>query len=398
MTCPLTRELANRVISNHMKIGIDIRLIGKKRTGDEAVFANLTRALASIDRSNEYFLFTDLSFREDIRNIVANLGLEGKDNFRIVPVASANRYVWNFFQIRRALKKHPVDVYLTQYITPFFIPRRIKIATIVHDISFTAFPQLIKFSDRFFLALLMRLSLRRADLVVAVSEFTRREIIRHYALVAKKIAVVPNAVGEDVLGRKVEKGEVLAVKQRYGIEGDYILYLGTLQPRKNIAFLIEAFAKLKKKMPDAKLVIAGGRSAHNVDKEIDEVARKLSLEKSVIFTGYVEETEKAPLLAGARVFAFPSLYEGFGIPILEAFAAGVPVVASDIEVLREVGADAALYADPRSLDGFADSLYAAYVDVEMRKRLTEAGKARVSFFSWEKSARRARSLFEGLAE
>lgn len=380
-----------------MRIGIDIRLIGKKRTGDEAVFSNLSRALAAIDRGNEYFLFTDLSSEKDIRKIAATLGLEDKDNFRIVPVASANRYVWNFFQISRALKKNPVDVYLTQYITPLFVPRRIKIMTIVHDISFTAFPQLIRFSDRFFLSLLMRLSLHRADLIVAVSEFTRREIIRHYALPQEKVAVVYNAVSEDVSGRKVKEQDILAVKRRYGIEGDYILYIGTLQPRKNIPMLIRSFAKLKEKIPAAKLVIVGDKGAHNADKEIDTVLGDLSLEKSVIFTGYVEETEKAPLLAGAKVFAFPSLYEGFGIPLLEAFAAGTPVVASDIEVLREVGADAALYADPASLDGFAKSLYAAYVDVETRKRLTEAGKARVSFFSWEKSARKMRSFFEQLA-
>ena len=134
-----------------MKIGIDIRNIGKKRTGDEAVFFNLTKNLALIDDRNDYKLFTDIVDGNKILEIKNNLGIADKSNFEIISLKAKNRFVWNFWILAKYLRKNPVDIYLTQYITPWFVPRKIKILTIIHDISFNFYPQFIKFSDLFFL-------------------------------------------------------------------------------------------------------------------------------------------------------------------------------------------------------------------------------------------------------
>lgn len=377
------------------KIGIDIRLIGKQRTGDEAVFFNLTRSIAEIDNKNEYLLFTDLMDEEKISEIAKKLEIGDKKNFRIVSVPTKNRFFWNFWDLPKVLRKSPVDVYLTQYITPFFVPKKTKIVTIVHDISFNFFPQFIKKSDLFFLKILIPLSLKRADKILGVSEFTKNEIIGFYETDPAKVDFFHNAVSED-FEKDFSDEESEAVRKKYALPEKYILYLGTLQPRKNIPFLIESYASIKNKLGDSKLVLAGNRKAHNFDVRIDEVIRKNNLEGSVVFAGFIDDADKFAVYRSAHVFAFPSLYEGFGIPVLEAFSAGTPVICSDIPSLREVGEKGALFEDPLDVDKFSASLYDISVDDNLRNNLASSGRMRVGFFSWKKTAEKVISVFESV--
>ncbi len=379
-----------------MKIGIDIRLIGKKRTGDEVVFFNLVKNLARIDSENEYRLLTDETDENKLLEIRQRLGIEEKQNFQIVSLGKQNKFSWNFWSLAKYLKKNPVDVFETQYITPWFVSRKIKIITIIHDISFNFFPAHIKFLDLLFLRLLIPISLKRADRIVAVSEFTKKEIEKYYQISAEKIEVIFNAVSEDFLRQDVSQGKLEQVREKYELPDRFLLYMGTLQPRKNLPFFIEAFAKLKQQIPDLKLVIAGNLKAHNVDLQIENKIKQLSLENEVIFPGFIDEDDKAAIFALAHVFVFPSLYEGFGIPILEAMSQGVPVVASNIESLKEIGSDCALFFDVQSLDNLAEKLYTACMDQKVRERLIPMGKERVSFFSWEKSARKTIETYANL--
>ncbi|EKE16309.1 MAG: mannosyltransferase B-like protein [uncultured bacterium] len=375
-----------------MKIGIDIRLIGKQRTGDEVVFFNITKKLAEIDSNNEYLLFTDIVDKDIINQIKRDLEISEKNNFQIISISTKNRFSWNFFALAHYLRKNPVDIYLTQYIVPFFVPRKIKIITIIHDISFNFFSKMIKFSDLFFLKILIPISLFRTDKILGVSKFTRDEIIKFYKINPDKVDFFHNAVSEN-FKNKYSKEELERIRNKYSLPKKFILYLGTLQPRKNLPFLIKSYAKIRNDLAGTKLVLAGNKNAHNTDKNIDIEVEMNNLQQDVIFPGYIDEGDKPVIYALAHIFVFPSLYEGFGIPILEAFCSQTPVLASDIPSLREVGGDAAFFANPSSLDEFSKALYDISINNDLRNRLISSGNKRAELFSWEKTAKKLIDIF-----
>lgn len=381
-----------------MKIGIDIRLIGKKRTGDENVIFNLVKNFARLETRHEFKLFTDVTDVQAIKEIGDSIGVTGRDNFEIVSLETKNRFAWNFWTIPMYLRKNPVDVYHTQYITPFFVPHSIKILTIVHDISFNFFPQFMKFSDLFFLKTLIPLSLRRADKIMSVSKFTQDEIIKYYKVDPKKVAFMLNSIGDDFLKKEISQEQLDDVRKKYALPEKFILYLGTLQPRKNIAHLVEAFSRIikEKGTDDLKLVICGNRSSHNYDKRIDEQIIKNEVIDYVIFPGFIGEEDKVAVFRLAHVFAFPSLYEGFGIPPLEAMSQSVPVLCSDIPSLKEIAADGALFFDLGNLDDFSKKLYDISMNNDLRNELIRAGRERINFFSWENSARKMLAIYENM--
>ena len=379
-----------------VKIGIDIRLIGKKRTGDEVVIFNLVKNFIQIDPGHEFKLFTDVTDEKILSEISQQLGIIGKENFKIVSLPCKNRFAWNFWTLPQYLKKNPVDVYHTQYITPFFVSKKIKIVTIVHDISFNFFPQFIKFSDLFFLKTLIPMSLRRADKIVGVSQFTKDEIIKYYGTSSDKVDWIHNAISGEFANGKISKDKLAEVKKKYNLPEKFILYMGTLQPRKNLPSLINAFAENGEKLPDMKLVICGNQQAHNFDQRITKELEKYPLAGDIVFPGFVEEQDKNAVFQLAHVFVFPSLYEGFGIPVLEAMSQGVPVLASDIPSLKEVAQTAALYFDVSSLDDFSKKLYDISIDKHLRNELIRKGSDRIGFFSWESSARKMLAIYEGL--
>ncbi|MDR3582783.1 MAG: glycosyltransferase family 1 protein [Candidatus Pacebacteria bacterium] len=380
-----------------MIIGIDIRNIGKKRTGDEAVFFNLVKNLAAIDDKNEYHLFTDIANTPILHNIGVELGLTEKDNFKIITLPTANKFSWNFWTLPKYLRKNPVDIYLTQYITPWFVPKKIKIVTIIHDVSFKVYKQFIKKSDLFFLNCLIPRSIKRADKVVGVSKFTRNEIIKYYKTDPAKVDFIYNAVADDFSAEDTSEEKIKSVKEKYHLPEKYILYIGTLQPRKNISTLVEAFALLKMggKFDSLKLVIAGGKG-HNYDKKIDTAVANNKLEQDVIFPGFVAEEDKAALMAAADIFCFPSFYEGFGIPILEAMSVGTPVAASDIAPHREIADEAALFFNPDVAGEITQKLTEILKNNTLHNNLTIKGHAQVPKFSWRQTAEKMLNIFESL--
>lgn len=378
-----------------MKIGIDIRNIGKKRTGDEAVFLNLVKNLAKIDSDNEYLLFTDITDTTILPNMVVKLGIEDKNNFKIISLKTANKFTWNLWTLPQYLRNNPVDVYHTQYILPFFVPKKTKLITHIHDISFNFYPQFIKWTDLFFLKNLIPWSIRRADKIIAVSEFGKNEIVKYYQVPSEKVEVVYNAVG-DGFTESFTPEDLNKVKIKYNIPEKFLLYIGTLQPRKNIPFLIKGFARLKEKMPEHKLVLAGPKNAHNYDREIDRTIDRLNIREDVIFPGFIDEEDKSKIYRQADIFVFPSLYEGFGIPLLEAMGADVPLAVSDIPVFREVGGEAAEYFDPETLDELTKVVYNIAINPELREKLINSGQTRILLFSWAKSAQAMLEIYQKL--
>ena len=374
-----------------MKIAIDIRNIGKGRTGDEVVFFGLVKNLATIDDENEYHLLIDERSDKNINDIKSRLGILEKRNFKIVKLGSGNKFVWNIWSVPKYCRQEKIDIYHTQYIIPFFMPKHTRIMTHIHDVSFRVHPEFISRWDSFFLNTLIPRALRKSYRIIAVSQFTKDEIIKYYKIKSQKVVVIYNAVSEDYKHDKTDED----VRIKYNLPQRYILALGTMQPRKNIPFLIKAFAGIADRLPDVNLVLVG-KQAHNFDNNISNVIEQYPhIKDRIIFTGYVDEKDKLAVFEGAEVFVFPSLYEGFGVPILEAFEAGVPVVASDIVPHREIGGDAVLYCSVKNIDQCKKVLYDALINVKMRKYVLAKSKKQKTMFSWLESAKKLQRLYRG---
>ncbi|MFH0929967.1 MAG: glycosyltransferase family 1 protein [Candidatus Moraniibacteriota bacterium] len=377
-----------------MKIGIDIRMIGKKRTGDEAVFFNLVKNLADIDKNNQYFLFTDRDPKEDADLSEEIKKLDLGQNFKVIFIKKTNRFCWNFWYLPNYLKKNSVDVFHTQYIAPFWQPKKVKLALTIHDISFNYFPEYIKKSDLFFLKTLIPRSIRRANKIITISKGEKKNIIDFYKIPPKKVDCVYNGVDFSRFNKKYSPDEIKKINTKYKIPNTkYILYIGTLQPRKNITVVIEALKDL-----DMPLILAGNRKAHNFDPKIDETIEKNNLADKIIFPGWIDEEDKPALLQMAACFVFPSLYEGFGIPIIEAMAAGTPVVCSDIPVLREIGKDAALFGDPKNPKDFAEKINAVLSDENLRNSLIGKGIEIAKKYTWQKTAEKTLGIYESFTK
>ena len=374
-----------------MIIGIDIRVIGKKCTGDEVYFFNLVKNLAAIDKANKYFLFTDRDQEKDSDLAREIEKLELGSNFKIIFLNSPNRFWWNLWALPNYLRQNPVDIFHTQYIAPFWLPKNIKLVLTIHDISFNFFPKYIKKSDLFFLKTLLPRSIRRADKIITVSQSEQEQIINFYKIQPEKIDFVYNGVDYENFAKEFSEEEKEKVRQKYNLPQKFLLYIGTFQPRKNIPVLIEAIKSL-----DIKLILAGNRNARNFDKKINEVIEKNNFQNKVIFPGWIDEEDKPALLQIADCFVFPSLYEGFGIPIVEAMAAGTPVISSNKTSLPEVGKDGVLFCDPKNTDEFSKRIYQAIADENLKADIIKRGSEIAKLYSWQKTAEKTLNMYKSL--
>lgn len=370
---------------------IDIRVLGKKRTGDEAVFFNLTKELLALDQEHDYRLLTDERDPEQRALLAQRLGCAGQKNVQLVPLFGRNRFLWNLFSLPWFLLWHRVDTFHTQYILPAFVPKRTKVLLHIHDVSFRAYPRLIGWPDRVFLNLLLPHALRRADCILTPSHFTKEEVTRYYGTASDKIAVIPNALSGEFL--QGDQGDLSQIRNTYRLPERFILFVGTLQPRKNVPLLIRAFAGVRQQLPGLELVLVGSRTGHHFDPAIDQAISELGVQAHVHFPGYVATADLPGVIRLASLFAFPSLYEGFGIPLLEAMSQGVPVAASDIPCFREVAAQAAQYFDPTSIASCQEKLYTLLTQKELRDSGISLGKDRLALYSWKKSAESLLALY-----
>lgn len=376
------------------KVAIDIRLIGSNRTGDETVFFELTKKLIHEHPEHEYVLLTDKD-GVALAEVQAHLGIDTETKgVECISFGAKNRFWWNVLTMPLFLwKRSDIKVFHTQYILPFFLPKRLQVVAHIHDISFARYPQYIGKKDLFFLNLFIPRTMKRAQ-IVAPSEFTKSEIITVYGVPEAQVTVVPNAIGSEFLEQmhKSYAENIPLVREKYLLPTDYFLYVGTLQPRKNIPYLLEMFALYKAAHPEAKmtkLVLVGNRSAHHFDTSIDETITRLELTTEVVFPGYVEAQDLPIIYKEARAFVFPSLYEGFGIPVLEALASQIPVFASDIPVHREVGGEKVVYFPLSDVAKAAQILY--------NTPITEPGNGDAKGYSWTASSVVLADVYQKLA-
>lgn len=277
------------------------------------------------------------------------------------------------------LTKATIDVFFAPaHYAPRFLNKPLVLT--IHDLSFFYYPQEFLKKDLYKLKNWTEYSIKKASQIIAVSKTTKKDVMKWYQLEEEDVTVVYNG-----FRRRSINGEGKGVLEKYGLlKQKYILYVGTLQPRKNIKSLIEAFELFRKNNPEYQLVLVGKRGW--LFEEIFEEVHKRNLEEHVIFTGYAEDEELVTLYEHAGCFVLPSLYEGFGIPILEAMSHGCPVISSHTSSLPEIGGDACLYVDPHDPAEIAQRIEEIMKNDDTRKALIQAGKERIKEFSWTKCA------------
>lgn len=364
-----------------MLIGIDAsRAIAARPTGTEVYSQRLIQALLTIEKQRPSSAHHH--FRLYFRDVPPADAFPGAE-WRVLRFPR----LWTHLRLSWEMARHPPDVlFVPAHVLPLIHPRASLVT--VHDLGYLHFPQAHPWRQRLYLDLSTRWNARFAAHVLAVSKATKADLVARYATPPDKITVAYPGYDETLAP---VKGLVTieAAKARYHIAGDYFFYLGTLQPRKNLARLIDAFAALKS---DAMLVMAGKRGW--LYNDLFAQVQRLGVEKQVIFPGYVAAEDKAALLSGAIAFVFPSLYEGFGLPVLEAQACGCPVITSTTSSLTEVAGDAALLVDPASTKAITRAMQQLIDDSSQRKHLTDLGSANVRRFSWAKCAQSVLSAIE----
>ncbi|MBM3283740.1 glycosyltransferase family 4 protein [Candidatus Gottesmanbacteria bacterium] len=293
------------------------------------------------------------------------------------------------------------DIFFTPaHYAPRFCP--IPVIITIYDLSFIRYPEMFIKKDLYQLKRWTSYSVKQAKKIITISEFSRREILNHYSLSADKVAVCYPGYGKERFNFRIKNQEsrIKKIRQKLKIEGEYLLFVGTIQPRKNLARLIEAFGRLKTSTPDLKLLICGMMKEGRGGWMQEEILRKIrnskcEIQNNTIITGYVYDSDLPYLLADAKAFVLPSLYEGFGIPALEAMAAGVPVVVSKTSSLPEVCKDAAIYIeDPYSVDSivFAVNRVLA-LNRKERENLIKLGLSQAKKFSWDKTGEKILQIF-----
>ncbi len=282
---------------------------------------------------------------------------------------------------------------VTQFFN-FIVPPGVKGRRIamIHDMAYQSCPATVRRKTRIWLELAMKRSCRHTDQIVTVSQFSKREIVKYLHVPPEKITVVPNAVDHSVYRHDYSEKQIQKVLNRYGVEKEYFLYLGTMEPRKNLERLLMAYEKLcREKGHVPQLVLAGGDGWKYWG--VYERARRMSLGNRILFTGYVAPTDSPLLMCGAVAFVFPSLYEGFGMPPLEAMACKTPVIVSNTSSLPEVVGNAAKLVNPESVEDICAAMREMLEHPQYRVRLAELGWQRAKDYTWEKSAKMLMTLY-----
>ncbi|MDP2934489.1 MAG: glycosyltransferase family 1 protein [bacterium] len=394
-----------------MNIGIDIRILAKgTRTGVENYTVNLLSGLLGKDKSITYKLFCNGFKKPKLDYYWLKL-----NNVKIKTLRIPNRILDLFLRFFKFPKIDRivggVDIFLSPHFLLLPVSRGTKIIVVFHDLSFVRFPEFFSFLKLLWHKFIYpKNQAKKANLIIAVSDSTKNDLVNLYGIPREKIKVIYPAVGKEF--RPIEKtdSKFLKVKEKYNLPNSFILYFGTIEPRKNILGLVEAFEKIKKqetKVPlevqwdgfegvvrgekknffdfkELKLVIAGNRGW--LYKDVFEKIEKSPYGEDIIITGFIEEEDKPYLYNLAEIFVYPSFFEGFGFPPLEAMACGIPTAVSNKSSLPEVVGDSAVMFDPQNIDEIGFAIKNILQDGELKESLIEKGLRRAKLFDWDKTA------------
>lgn len=344
----------------------------------------LLNALSKTDKENEYLI---------IRSMVKN-EFEGFEEIVLpnysFPGYKSYRY---FIQIPRVMVKRKVDIVVEPgHFGPFNLPKSIKRITVIHDLTPLLFPQYHTFIGQSLQRIFLPSILKNTDHIITNSEYTRQDLIKFFPFTKDKSTAT--LLGKDKIFTPRKDESVL---KKYRITKPYILFVGTLEPRKNLPVLLEAFNKFKKTTGENHQLVFVGKKGWK-SEEIFQKMEASPFKKDIILPGYIEREHLPILYSMAEVFVYPSLYEGFGLPVIEAMACGTPVITSNISSLPEVGGAAGIYFDPNSSEELTDKLSKVLGDDDLRKSLGAQGLVRATQFSWKKTALKTKAVFERLMD
>lgn len=354
-----------------MKIGIDIRAAVGRKTGKGWYVFNIVKEILALDKQNEYILYT--------ASVTADLAAFKNATIKVI---RAHPFMWHFAAIKD-LKKQSVDLFFapTSFIIPALLPRKIASIITVHDLVAFLHPRLHEPKAMILEHLFLRLALRKASTVLVPSENTKKDVMRIFRYPKEKITVIPLAPVSNIN----HQISVAHLREKYNLPENFILTVSGLEPRKNISMLVDATLELNKN-----LVIVGGKGWKS-----DALQKKISKNKKNIT--HIENCPPEDLPAfykAAKIFVFPSIYEGFGLPPLEAMEAGCPVICSNAGSLKEVCGDAAILINPMHPQELKNAIEKLWSDENLQNFLREKGFAQVKKFSWKLTAEKTLAVFE----
>jgi len=375
-----------------MRVGIEAQSLFNVRTGVQQYLYHLLEGLARVGTND---LFSAVYFSARRRNTVlpfaGDMVVERRLSF---PPGRALSFLWKhlpspaFDMFARGM-----DVYHFPNFVVRPIGRRKKIVLTIHDLAFERLPNSVEEKNLKYLKKFVGPSVDRADRIITDSKFTKEELINFYPSAEGKTEVIYLGVGDEFAreyGREMRE----EVRRKYGLPKKYILSVGTMEPRKNLAGLLIAYRMLRERGTDISLALCGARGW-----KCDDLVGKIvggELGRRVIWTGYVDQADLPLIYQGARCFVFPSLYEGFGLPPLEAMAAGVPVVCSEKASLPDVVGTAAVMVQPEKPESIANGIEKILSDPNLSQELVSKGRARVDEFTWDETARCTLDIYRSL--
>jgi glycosyltransferase involved in cell wall biosynthesis len=358
--------------------------VGTGLAGNETYATNLIEGLADIDTVNEYTLY--VTKRQAVERFSNRW-----PNFKVKVTLPHSPLIRIPITLSAELRKNPVDLLHVQFTAPPFAPCPVVVS--IHDLSFEHLPETFKRRSRAQLRLTVRRSARRAARVITLSDYARQDLISTYELPPDLVRTIPLAAPVS-FAPVSDKTELQRVRDTYGIEGDYILTVGSIQPRKNLGRLIASYSCLRRKQPSVKLpkLVLVGKRAWLYDETLKAIQEN-GLRDSIILTGYVPERDLPALYSGAICFVYPSFFEGFGLPPLEAMKCGVPVIAGNRTSLPEVMGEAGLLVDPFDVQALASAIERLIGNSDFRNELRVKGLEQARKFDWRETARQTLKVY-----
>lgn len=373
-----------------MKIVFDGRTISGNKSGAGVYSDSLLKGLSDVDAHNTYKVFV---FKKPF-DVPANFKFV---NTKISHEDHPMGELWEYIFLPYFFTKEGIDVFHSPtFHMPIFTPGIKKVITI-HDLILLKFPQTYPRNFVRYAALMLRIGIKAADAIIVPSESTKKDIIEIFKVKADKIYIIPYGVrhGLNIIN---DNHHLADIKNKYNLPDNFILFISTIEPRKNLEGLIRAYSNIRKTGISHKLVVCGGKGWLNEYERITKIAGELGVTEHISFIGYLPDEDISAIYNLAALFVYPSFYEGFGFPPLEAMACGCPVITSNTSSLGEVVGDAAITVDPHNLEELTRAMYLVLTSAELKSKMKKQGLKRVKMFSWERSARETINVYEKVCE
>lgn len=370
-----------------MRIGIDVTALPTQLFGAGNYIVNLTQTLIRTDSANDYFVFS----KPQQAPLFA-----GRGYAQIVPADLPTRYhriAWEQVAFPRLIQRYRLDVVHSPHYTMPVLASCARVVTF-HDMTFMLHPEAHLLYKLLFFRTMIPISARSADALIAISQNTQKDILNLFPARSNRLFTIPYGIVP--IFQPMPRSAQINALRKYDLPEPFVLYVGNLEPRKNLPSLLRAFATLVKRGLPHSLVLVGSRGW--MDDDIFSTLRDLNVGHRVFMPGYVPQEELPALYSAASLFVYASRYEGFGLPILEAMACGVPVITSNVASMPEIAGDAGMLIDPNNETELSEAMARILNDSELRAKMSRDGIERARQFSWERAARETLRVYECVAQ